>query len=132
MADAKRYSVSITDGGTISSGNASTVYSIGTVYKAYNLVDKVEGDSPSNVSKVATAFDTTSDVTSSSSPSASTDGTKWKNLAKGKVQASTTATTGNGKGLVVSFKTDANGKTPLLPAIMRSSGVVLAMQLVTR
>ena len=110
MADAKRFSPAITAKKAISSANASTVYSIGTVWKAYNLVDKVEGDSPSNVSKVATAFDTATDATSVTAATASTNGTKYVSLAKGKIQASTTATTGNGKGLVVSFKTDANGK----------------------
>ena len=110
MADAKRYSVSITNGKAIATANASAVYSTGTVYKAYNLVDKIEGDSPSNADKVATAPSTTGDVTGfkASSAVASTDG-KWKNLAKGKVQASTTSE-GNGRGLVISFKTDANGK----------------------
>ena len=98
MADAKRFSPAITAKKAISSANASTVYSIGTVWKAYNLVDKVEGDSPSNVSKVATAFDTTSDATSVTAATASTNGTKYVSLAKGKIQASTTATTGNGKG----------------------------------
>ena len=49
-------------------------------------------------------------TTKAASATASTNGTKYVSLAKGKIQASTTATTGNGKGLVVSFKTDANGK----------------------
>ena len=110
MADAKRYSVSITNGDSIATANASDVYSIGTVYKAYNLVDKIEGDGPSNTSKVATAFTTASDVTSVTAATASTAGTKYISVAKGKIQASTTATKGNGKGLVVSFKTDNSGK----------------------
>ena len=63
MADAKRYSVSITNGDAIATANASAVYSTGTVYKAYNLVNKVEGDSPSNSPKVATAPSSTGDVT---------------------------------------------------------------------
>ena len=67
MADAKRYSVSITNGKAIATANASTVYSTGTVYKAYNLVNKVEGDAQSNADKVATAESTTGDVTFKSS-----------------------------------------------------------------
>ena len=111
MADAKRYSVSITNGDAIATANASAVYSTGTVYKAYNLVNKVEGDSPSNSPKVATAPSSTGDVTGfkASSAVAATNNSKWKSLAKGKIQASTTSQ-GDGRGLVISFKTDANGK----------------------
>ena len=111
MADAKRYSPAITAKKTISSSNASSVYSIGTVWKAYNLVDKVEGDSPSNTNKVASAASTSGDVTGfkASSAVAATSNSKWKDLAKGKIQASTTSE-GDGKGLVISFKTDSNGK----------------------
>ena len=45
--------------------------------KHTNLVDKpIEGDGPSNTSKVATAFTTTADVTSVTAATASTAGTK--------------------------------------------------------
>ena len=49
-------------------------------------------------------------MTSVTAATASTAGTKYISVAKGKIQASTTATKGNGKGLVVSFKTDTSGK----------------------